>query len=284
MPDPEPARFDRTLRPPAVAGSFYSSSAARLEREVDAMLAEAEPARLPAPPLALIEPHAGYMFSGAVAAAGYRQLPLGGESERVFLLGPSHRAAFAGVAAWDGDAFLTPLGEVPVNREVIADLVAREPSIVRRNAFHDGEHALEVQLPFLQRRLGRFRLIPLVMGSQDRANCERVGAALAAEAAKEPGSLLIASSDLSHYHPYDEAVALDRRALEWMAAFDPEALLAGMRTGECEACGGGPIAAVLFAARALGGREVHVLCYRNSGDVTGDRWRVVGYPACAITG
>jgi AmmeMemoRadiSam system protein B len=240
-------------------------------------------ATAPHPPLALIEPHAGYMYSGAVAASGYCQLPPAGEWERIFVIGPSHRAAFPGVAAWDGDAFVTPLGEVPVDREAVADLTRADSIIVTRNGVHDGEHALEVQLPFLQRRLLRFRLVPLVMGRQDRATCERLGEALAQAVAQVPASLLIASSDLSHYHPYDVAVALDRRALEWMGAFDPEGLLDGLRRGQCEACGGGPIAAVLFAARALGGREVRVLSYRNSGDVTGDRSQVVGYPACAIT-
>ncbi len=282
MKPSNPAGAGRTLRPPAVAGSFYSGSAVRLERDVDAMLAEAEPAHLTAPPIALIEPHAGYMYSGAVAAAGYRQLAAGAEFERVFVVGPSHHAAFLGVAAWDGDAFATPLGEVVVDRQAIAELCAGEPTIVRRNAVHDDEHSLEVQLPFLQRRLGRFRLVPLVMGKQDRMNCERLGAALAA-AARSAKSLLIASSDLSHYHSYDQAVEMDQRALERVAAFDPEGLLDELRSGTCEACGGGPMAAVLFAARALGGSEVHVLCYRNSGDVTGDRWQVVGYPACAIT-
>jgi len=272
---------DRLLRRPAVAGAFYPDSPGRLEAEVDAMLEEAEPAGLPRTPLALIEPHAGYMYSGAVAAAGYRQLASEEERERVFMVGPSHRAAFQGVAAWDGDGFLTPLGEVPVDRDAIADLIHEDSWIVRRNGVHDGEHAIEVQLPFLQRRLGRFRLVPLVMGRQDQDTCERLGRALAAVAGA-PGTLLVASSDLSHYHPYDVAVALDRRTLEWVAAFDPEGLLAGLRRGECEACGGGPMAAVLFAARALGGREVRVLSYRNSGDVTGDRSQVVGYPACAI--
>jgi AmmeMemoRadiSam system protein B len=279
--DPSRDPADRLVRRPAVAGAFYPSSPGHLEAQVDAMLEEADAAALPGAPLALIEPHAGYMYSGAVAAAGYRQLPAASACERVFLVGPSHRAAFQGVAAWDGEAFVTPLGEVPVDRDAIAGLIDAESWIVRRNGVHEHEHALEVQLPFLQRRLARFRLIPLVMGRQDHETCTRLGQALAAVAGG-PGNLIIASSDLSHYHPYHEAQALDRRALEWVAAFDPEGLLGGLQRGECEACGGGPMAAVLFAARALGGREVHVLSYKNSGDVTGDRSQVVGYPACAI--
>ena len=270
------------VRRPAVAGTFYPAESAHLAREVDAMIEAAEPVEVSGRLVGLVEPHAGYMFSGGVAAAGYRQLAPR-MFERVILVGPSHRAAFPAVAVWDGTAFATPLGEVSLDHEAIAGLVEADSLIVRRNAVHDGEHSLEVQLPFLQRRLQDFRLVPLVMGRQDAATCERLGRALA-RVARPPGSLLIASSDLSHYHPYDEAVALDGWALARMADFDPEGLLAGLRQGACEACGGGPIAAVLFAARELGAREVEVLSYQNSGDVTGDRSQVVGYPACAITG
>jgi AmmeMemoRadiSam system protein B len=270
------------VRRPAVAGTFYPASAPQLARDVDAMIEAAAPVEVAGRVVGLVEPHAGYMYSGGIAAAGYRQLAPG-MFERVVLVGPSHRAAFPGVAVWDGAAFATPLGEIPLDREAIAALVEADPLIVRRNAVHEGEHSLEVQLPFLQRRLLDFRLVPMVMGRQDPATCERLGRAIA-RVARAPGSLLIASSDLSHYHPYEEAVALDGWALGRVADFDPEGLLAGLRQGTCEACGGGPIAAVLIAARELGGREVQVLAYGNSGDVTGDRSQVVGYPACAITG
>ncbi len=272
----------RTVRRPAVAGMFYPGERDRLEHDVDAMLGESGSAHLGGRVLALVEPHAGYPYSGAVAAAGYRELDPDA-IDRVFLVGPSHRAAFAGVALWDGEAFATPLGNVPVDRESVHALTRESPHIFVRNAVHEDEHALEVQLPFLQRRLESFRLVPMVMGRQDRATAFELGRALAQVAARTPRSLLVASSDLSHYHPYEEAVMLDRGALERISAFDPDGLLAGLTAGQFEACGGGPIAAVLTAARALGGRQVHVLAYRNSGDVTGDRLQVVGYPACAVT-
>lgn len=273
---------EREVRQPAVAGMFYPASESRLAREVDSMLEEAPPVELPGRILALVEPHAGYMYSGAVAAAGYRQLAPG-MVDTVFLVGPSHRAAFAGVAVWDGDAFLTPLGEVPVDRELVGRLTAHSPSIAVANWVHEGEHSLEVQLPFLQRRLGDFRLVPIVMGRQDPATVAELGQALAELGALQAASLFIASSDLSHYHPYDEAVELDHRALEQMAELDPEGFIDGLRCGRYEACGGGPIGAVIRAARAMGGRQTSVLSYRNSGDVTGDRLQVVGYQACAIT-
>jgi AmmeMemoRadiSam system protein B len=123
----------------------------------------------------------------------------------------------------------------------------------------------------------------MVMGQQDAATVAELGEALATIASSARSSLLVASSDLSHYHPYEEAVALDRSALERLTSLDPDGFMAGLRAGQFEACGGGPIAAVLGAARAMGAREANILCYRNSGDVTGDRSQVVGYQACAIT-
>jgi hypothetical protein len=261
---------------------FYPGDRPRLEHEVDRMLGAAAPERVGGRILALVEPHAGYPYSGIVAAAGYRELDPA-EITRVFLVGPSHHAAFAGVALWDGEAFRTPLGDVPIDRELVHALTRESGHVFVRNAVHEEEHALEVQLPFLQRQLSSFRLVPMVMGRQDMATARELGRALAQVAGTAPGSLLVASSDLSHYHAYDEAVALDREALKRIAAFDPDGLIAGLATGAFEACGGGPIAAVLFAARALGGRAVRVLAYQNSGDVTGDRMQVVGYPACAVT-
>ncbi len=272
----------RAVRRPAVAGMFYPGDRGRLERDVDALLGEVAAAGVGGRILALVEPHAGYPYSGGVAASGYRELDPA-QVEVVFLVGPSHHAAFAGVALWDGQAFATPLGEVPVDRELVHALTYESPHIFVRNAVHDEEHALEVQLPFLQRRLETFRLVPMVMGRQDAATARELGRALAHVAAAAPRSLLVASSDLSHYHPYDEAVELDRQVLACIAAFDPDGLLNGLGSGQFEACGGGPIAAVLYAARALGGRAAHVLAYQNSGDVTGDRMQVVGYPACAVT-
>ena len=284
------------VRPPAVAGLFYPAAPARLAAEVDELFAVAEgpdeDPPLARPPIACMAPHAGYRYSGAVAARSLRELapdPNGPPIERrsvrrIFLLGPSHHAAFTGVAAWDGDAFRTPLGDVPVDREAIHELTERAGDVVTvMNAVHAEEHALEVLLPFLQRRLQGFTLVPMIMGRQDARTALRAGEALAEVARPAAGDVFLASSDLSHYHSYFDAVALDRLILERVAAFDPEGLLAGLGRRDFEACGGGPMAAVLVAARAAGGREAHVLAYRNSGDVTGDQERVVGYAACAVT-
>jgi AmmeMemoRadiSam system protein B len=201
----------------------------------------------------------------------------------VFLVGPSHRHAFAGAAVWEGAAFRTPLGDVPVDRGAVAELRRAGPELcfVRPSA-HDEEHALEVELPFLSRWLGEFTLVPLLMGRQDRETAHQVAQVLAQVLDPEAGDLLVASSDLSHYHDYEHAVALDRLALERMSELDPEGWLEGLACQRFEACGGGPIGAALIAGRLLGGQSAHVLAYQNSGDVTGDRDRVVGYAACAV--
>jgi AmmeMemoRadiSam system protein B len=282
MSDESPAVSGRTVRQPAVAGMFYPAARERLEAAVDSMLDGAPEKTISGRIVALVEPHAGYAYSGEVAAAGYRLLDPAAV-EHVFLVGPSHRAAFRGVAAWDGDGFLTPLGEVPVDRDLVRELVSGWKSIAIENWVHEGEHSLEVQLPFLQRRVGGFGLVPLVMGRQDPRTIVELGEALAAVASALPASLLVASSDLSHYHSYEEAVELDHQALDQLAELDAEGFMTGLRSGRFEACGGGPIASVIHAARALGAREANVLSYRNSGDVTGDRSQVVGYQACAIT-
>ena len=271
------------IRAPAVAGTFYPADPERLKQETDELLHLAAPVPLAGPPIALVLPHAGTMFSGAVAAIGVRQLPSDGV-RRVFLIGPSHRFAFAGAAAWAGSAFETPLGAVPVDPTAIGALLAAGPEVIAiEPRAHEEEHALEVELPFLQRWLGRFTLVPLLMGKQDAASAARLAQALADVVRPGEGDLLIASSDLSHYHPYAEAVRLDRLGLARVAALDPEGWLQGLEERRFEACGGGPIGVALLLARWLGGREVAVLDYRNSGDVTGDLTQVVGYAACAVS-
>ena len=247
------------------------------------LLAAAADIPLAGPPIALVVPHAGTMFSGAVAATGFRQLTAG-EVRRVFLIGPSHRLVFAGAALWAGAGFGTPLGEVPVDREAGSAMLAAGSEVIAvKNLAHDDEHALEVELPFLQQWLGGFTLVPLLMGRQDATTATRLAQVLAQVVRPQNGDLVIASSDLSHYHPYAEAVALDHLALARVAELDPEGFLAGLGERRFEACGGGPIAVALLAARWLGGRTAAILDYQNSGDVTGDREQVVGYAACAVS-
>lgn len=251
------------VRSPAVAGDFYPRDAAELVSTIDDLLSEARSTRF-GRPRALICPHAGYQYSGKTAAEGFAQLQ--GESyDQVLLMGPSHRVAFRGVALADVDIFETPLGQVRVVPRL--DHLAQTRPFLRANAPHQQEHALEVELPFLQRTLGEFSLLPLVFGDVDE---EAVAQELSHRAT--PESLVIVSSDLSHYHAYDEACAIDRSTIDSILDLDAQT------TRGVQACGRSPIATLLHLA-SWHKWEARLLGYQNSGDTAGDRARVVGYAA-----
>lgn len=255
------------IREPAVAGLFYPADPLRLAAGVRALLAAA-PART-ARPRALVVPHAGYVYSGGVAASAYALLrPHAAALRRVVLLGPAHRVALRGLALPRCEVFATPLGPVAIDGEMCARLDAPGP-VSRSDAAHAREHSLEVQLPFLQEVLGEFLLVPLVVGE---ASADEV-AHVIAEVADEPGTLLVVSTDLSHYHDYATACALDRATCAAIEALDWRALTPQ------RACGAVALAGLLQFAAARGLRAHRVgLC--NSGDTAaGDRERVVGYGA-----
>ncbi len=222
-------------------------------------------------PKAIIAPHAGYIYSGPVAATAYARLqPMRGTVERVVLLGPAHRVGFRGLALPDAVCFRTPLGEVALDEEAIA-VLADMPQVRVLDAAHAREHSLEVHLPFLQEVLGDFRLVPLVVGE---ASAEEVGEALE-RLWDGPQTLIVVSSDLSHYHDYDTARRLDAatsRAIEQLRYED---------LNEESACGRIPVSGLLYVARRRGLR-VATLDLRNSGDTAGSRDRVVGYGAYVI--
>jgi len=275
------------IRQPAAAGGFYPADPRELARAVDELLARAQPPALPEAPAALIVPHAGYMYSGGVAAQAYALLK-DRKYARVVVISPSHMDAFGFSAVYDGDAYATPLGAVAVDKAFSARLAKAGPGLELSSRGHTvsgerGEHALEVQLPFLQRALGAFQLTAIVMGDQRYEACRALGVALAKTIQGSEGStLVVASSDLSHYHPYEEAVRLDRRVLKAIEEWDYYTLARNFEQNLWEACGGGPIVAAMIAAERLGARQARLLKYANSGDVTGDRSRVVGYGAVAL--
>lgn len=256
------------LRPAAVSGLFYPDSAHELESAVRRYLHEGEAeSGLIGPARALIAPHAGYRYSGPIAGSSFRQLLVGGPPvERVVLLGPSHRYYFRGLALPDADAFETPLGNVPVDRE-LCERVSDLPYLQVSYQAHAQEHSLEVELPFLQEILGEFTLLPVVVGS---ASGESV-AELLERVWTDPETLVVVSSDLSHFLAYDQAARLDADTAN--RVIDLRADLTGER-----ACGAIPINGLLIAARrrSLSGK---LLDLRNSGDTAGDRSRVVGYGA-----
>lgn len=259
------------VRPPAVAGQFYPADPSTLEQGVLALLEQAGPALAAAPPKCLIAPHAGYVYSGPVAASAYAQLqPVAGRVERVVLLGPAHRVRLRGLALPSVDAFETPLGSVPIDARGVA-LLADLPQVVVSDLAHQDEHSLEVHLPFLQATLGAFRLVPLVVGD---ASTEEVAQVLE-RLWGGPETLVVVSSDLSHYHDYATARRLDAATCRAIEA------LRGDQLGENSACGRVPVRGLLEVARRHG-LAVRTLDLRSSGDTAGPRDRVVGYGAFTL--
>jgi AmmeMemoRadiSam system protein B/AmmeMemoRadiSam system protein A len=269
------------VRRPAVAGSFYPGDARTLSREVRDYLSRASKEEVAGEIIALVSPHAGYMYSGLVAAHAFKIVE-GMKFDAVVIVAPSHRVAFQGASIYDRGGFETPLGILPIDKDLCRKLMAESDLFKFLPQAHSQEHSVEVQLPFLQETIGTLNLVPIVIMDQSYRTCERVGQAIA-RAVKGKKVLLVASTDLSHYHRYDEAVQMDKVILDDIHAFDAQKLSRDLDSGKGEACGGGPVIAVMVAAKELGANRARVLKYLNSGDVTGDRSRVVGYGAAVLS-
>jgi AmmeMemoRadiSam system protein B len=269
------------VRRSAVAGSWYPGTAAAVREEVEGYLAVVPARALRGRLVALISPHAGLRYSGPVAAHGYALLR-GCADLTVVLVGPSHRVAFDGAAVYARGAFETPLGRVPVDEGLASALLAH-PGMRDEPRPHRDEHSLEMQLPFLQHLVRGLRIVPILMGTQSRDEVEAVAAALGAALAGREELLLVASSDLSHYHRAEMANRLDAEVVADVERFDPSALMDRLESSPEHACGGGPMVSVMTAARALGAARAEVLRYADSGDAgEGDKSRVVGYVSAAL--
>ena len=273
------------VRQPAVAGQFYPASPEELRHMIDGFLAQATVPAIEGDVVALVAPHAGYIYSGKVAAHSYALLK-GRKIGRVVVVAPSHFEGFAFNSVYSGDAYATPLGNVAVDKEFAAKLAKLSPLIKLSTRGHiptqqQGEHALEVELPFLQSVLGEFKLVPIVMGDQNYETERALGVALA-KMIRGTDTLIVASSDLSHYHTYDEASQMDHKTLKAIEQWDYLSLSENLERRVWEACGGGPIVATMIAAERLGAKKAQILKYANSGDETGDHSRVVGYGAVAL--
>jgi AmmeMemoRadiSam system protein B/AmmeMemoRadiSam system protein A len=272
------------VRHAAVAGSFYPADPKVLSAMIDDLLAKVTVPQITDPILAVVAPHAGYEYSGPVAAYTYAQLK-GHKYTRVVVIAPSHHVAFDFTSIYDGDAYATPLGNVPVDKAFAQKLVKMSSTMKLSSQGHDptsagGEHAVEVQLPWLQKVLGNFEVVPIVMGDQSYESSRALGVALAKLIKKEGGdTLVLASSDLSHYHTYDDAVTIDHKTLNALQAWDYFSMSRNFQARVWEACGGAPIVAAMIYAERMGANQARVLKYENSGDVTGDHSRVVGYSA-----
>ncbi|NIV94035.1 AmmeMemoRadiSam system protein B [candidate division KSB1 bacterium] len=267
------------IRPAAVAGLFYPDDPKSLDDEITYLI-EKGVGDFEGEIRALVCPHAGYMYSGLVAASGYRLLENQNYSV-VAVISPSHHEYFRGVSVFNGKGYRTPLGLMPVARELADELIGRDERIFSSWVGHGEEHGLEVQLPFLQKVLNEVRIIPIVMGDQDSETCHMLAETLHA-VLKDVPSLLIASSDLSHYHPYQTAARIDKSTCDLIDSYDDEGLMQALERGTCEACGGGPVVAAMRASKKMGSVSSKVLVYQNSGDVTGDHSRVVGYVSAAF--
>jgi hypothetical protein len=257
-------------RQPAVAGLFYPADPKTLLHQVQSMMDAAAPASL-AEVKALVVPHAGYQYSGPIAASAYAQLaPLAARIRRVVLFGPAHRVYFQGIAYPDAERLLTPLGPVALDGDALAGL-ADLPQVHRMDRAFAGEHCLEVQLPFLQAVLPDFRVVPLLVGDSSPEAVAEVMERLWGG----PETLILVSSDLSHYLDYETARRTDLRTTRAIERLDPEAL------DHHAACGCTPLCGLLLQARRLG-LEERTLDLRNSGDTAGPRDQVVGYGAYAF--
>lgn len=265
----------KDVRPPAVSGPFYPSNPLLLQRQVDDFLGRAERKKLKGDLVALIAPHAGYIYSGQVAAYSYRQLE-GLHFDTVILIGPSHWYYLKGASVYNHGYYRTPLGIVEVDSGLASRIIKEDPSINLIPAAHAREHSLEVQLPFLQRTLRDFKVVPILISDPTLKNC-RILADAITKNIKGRSVLMVASTDLSHYQPYDEACKLDRITLEAIAGLNPEEVA---RKGDL--CGEAAVLATILAARELGADKARILKYANSGDTAGPKDGVVGYGAVVI--
>jgi AmmeMemoRadiSam system protein B len=267
------------IRQPAVAGRFYPSNPRELTREVDAFITQAPvPRRVHA--RGCIVPHAGYMYSGHVAGAVYAQLEL---PTRFVMLCPRHYPQGQPLAILSEGVWHTPLGDVPVDGELAAELIRACPLLREDAVAHRAEHALEVQLPFLQRLVRDFRFVPIALGTDRFQSLEQLGQALAQvlSARSEP-VLIVASSDMNHYESDDVTRRKDHRAIAKILALDPRGLYDTVRNENISMCGFGPAVAMLTAARRVGATRAELVKYATSGDISGDRDAVVGYAGIIV--
>ncbi len=264
-------------REPAVAGSFYPAQRARLDADVRALLATGDAGATPAPAVGVVAPHAGYVYSGGVAGATYARVEV---PARALVLCPNHTGRGAMVALWPDGGWRTPLGRVPIDAPLTAAIRAC-PNVEEDRSAHLREHALEVQLPFLQARNPDLTIAALCLGPLDADEATALGVAIAS-ALREHPALLVASSDMSHYVPAAVARRQDGRALDRVLALDAAGLHRVVHEERISMCGVVPTTVMLAAACALGARSAEIVRYATSGDVTGDDSSVVGYAGAVV--
>jgi len=290
---PEPAAVPRSagesatqtvasVQDPVVAGQFYPADPNELKKMIEGFLAQAKPEVPAGQALGYIVPHAGYVFSGPVAAFTYQAIKQSGAKHFV-ILAPSHYYYLDGVSVLDKDYYRTPLGQVKVDRARVKKLLGARPWITYDPTLYEKEHSLEVQLPFLQTVVGPdLEIVPIVIGTPLLDQAQRLAGVLNELFGQDQDLVYIASSDMSHYYTYDEAQRMDQLALSRVLALDEHRLEDDMKNKRAQFCGAGPVFTLMELFKLRGGSAVKVLDYRNSGDTTGDKSRVVGYSAVAF--
>ena len=267
--------FDNIVRRSIASGSFYPASPDELREQINTFIDSVEPLDL-SNIKAIICPHAGYIYSGQIAAYSFRQV-MGVKYDSIIIIAPSHAEYFDYISVYHGNAYETPLGAVKVDRRR-ADALTEASPLIQQSAYgHRDEHSLEVQLPFLQVIFGKdMNIVPVVIGNQSRKNIEELGN-IAGELFADDNLLIITSTDLSHYHPYDTALGLDERVSELIDSFNISGLMEEFTGAKAEMCGGGTVLAAMMISKAMGADSSSIIKYANSGDVSGDRSSVVGY-------
>jgi len=273
------------------AGAFYAGTAEALKRQIEkCFLHELGPGKIPSVTEAgprrivgLVSPHAGYMYSGPVAAHAYYSLALDGRPETVVIFGPNHTGYGSALAIMNDGVWRTPLGDVEVDGETANQIVKESRIIDVDDVAHRYEHSIEVQLPFLQYLFGsNFKIVPVCFMMQDLRSSMEVGRA-AAKVLAGKNSVIIASSDMTHYEPHRVAERKDKMVLQAVLEMDEVKFYSIIEEHQVSACGYGPIVALITAVKALGAKEAKLLCYKTSGDVSGDYSAVVGYAAVQFT-
>ena len=268
------------LRPSPIAGTWYPENPKTLAASIDKFLAEVNLPKLSGQVIAVIAPHAGHRYSGAVAAHAFATLH-GLAPDLAAVISPFHNYSLHPLLTTKHQAYATPLGELEVDRSALAELQSHLPLPITPMA-NDREHSLEIELPFLQRIFkNKFKLLPIMLRAQEDSIAKQLGEALA-HTLQHKNAILIASTDLSHFYDQRTASIYDQEMLKRFEAFDPASIFEAEQTGKGFACGHAAVAAVMWAAQALGANKVQVLKHATSGDVTGDYSSVVGYGAAVI--
>lgn len=272
--------MSKIIRKPAVAGLFYPEDAAELKKTVTSLLEENRPSKEYNNIIGIVSPHAGYIYSGKSAAIAYNVLKDNSYFETAIILSPSHQEYFKGSSIYDGDAYETPLGEIPINKTLSKHIVDNCDTVFFSDIGHKEEHALEVQLPFLQIISENFSIVPIVIGDQSIKYIQELSSILSEVIDNK--TIIIASSDLSHFHSKDKATELDNIIVNRINKFEYPELYNDLANRKCEACGGGGIVALLETADIIGSNKAEVLSHTDSGDVSNDNSSVVGYLSAVI--